>query len=713
MKGTDLQHLEFLSETEWGRTHLKKLLYSPDAALWRSLSADQFSDDFDALTSRLGPDSETSRMLGLHLITEALLKKDETPGWFIQWVRDHLDTGVYLAPMDWQTCIDGQWHTAPVFLVHQRAYLRYFILGLVAKPYALPLWPNWADGLMDDTAKIGIASAVEACHGIHPFGAGESPFLYPLTLPNQSVQLTDASLGLSISIGFMALVSGRKSSGDMAASGTIHKDGSIGKVGLLSAKARYAQKVGFRVFLFPSDNRTPSPGVDIEYLPVSNLAEAWTLAGLYTTGQTGKLSLMSSMLADPVAFINNCDSLPPEWLEWLHEKGRTCHVKDAVSKSPNLFETLVKKLDACLGSGDMTRGRILAPYACADAVEELKNVVPISAFKWFTLSLAMASHMGDVASARIWENHAEAMVRQSSIRDTEGFAAFCNHRLVGLYHNRYDFAPELPLIVRRVLDALESQYRSQQNMIGNPVNETLGALYGTVAQNYGFCGPKYLAETQRYADLSRSAFGDGNAPECKEHWLRQINYLTYAYLDAGDWEGAERALLAYLEIEDWSQLWSKLSGLSQWHHALLSRFFADCGMQGAGLRYMEWGSQNQDHILEQKHPWQLWRHNMGRMRCKSKRLEQASTLFLKSLDICLSGDLGPTVQVMSLLPLSGLWRIGELSRVDLHSVEKKIRKTAKDLNEDHFRPFLSEPDFEKVLHDVWTRPEEMFPFTYR
>jgi hypothetical protein len=713
MKGTDFCHIEFLSRTEWGRIHLRELLYSPDTVLWESLSADQFSAKFHMVTSRLGPDSETRRMLHLHLITEALLQKEGMPGWFIPWVRDHLDIHRYVAPMDWETCIEGRWRTAPVFFVHENAYLRYFILGLIGKPDGLSLWPDWADGLMDDGAKEGIECAVKACHVIHPFGAGAAAFLYPLTLPNQHVQITNASLGLPISLGFMALLNGSQLAGDLAASGTIRNDGTVGKVGRLSAKADHARKAGFRVFLFPSDNQPPSQEKDMDCLPVSDLAEAWTLAGLYGPGQAGRLLLVPHMLADPVIFISNCAGLPPHWLVWLHENGRTRRVMDAVSNSPDLFEAFVKKLDACLGKGDMALGRFLGACISLKAIKELARSAPVSAFKWFTLNLAMANHMGDVASAQIWENESETMVRQASMSDAEAFAAFCNHRLVGLYHNRYDFAPELPPIVRKVLDALESQYRSQQNIIENPVNEALGALYGTIAQNFGFCGPEYLAEMQKYADLSRRAFGEDHAPEMREHCLRQINYLTYAHLDAGDWVSAERTLFAYLEITDWPQLWSKLSGLSPWHHALLSRFFADGGSPEAGLQYAEWGLRHQDPILQQEHPWQLWCYNLGRLNCKNRKPGQASSFFLKSLDICLAGDLGSTVRVMGLLPLSGLWHIGQLNRVELDSIEKVIRKTAKALNEDHFRPFLSEPDVDRALENVWNRPREMFPFTYR
>ena len=201
MTRTDLRHLEFLSKTEWGRRHLKELLYFPDACLWQSLSVDEFADAYGVLTSRLGPDSETGRMLGLHLVTAALLQRNKAPDWFIRWVSDHLDVDGYAAPVDWQACLNGQWHPAPVLLVHKKVCLRCFMVGLAAEPNGMPLWPAWADCLMDDRAKAAIQCAVKACHAIHPPGPGLAPFLYPLVLPNQQMQITGASLGLSIAWG--------------------------------------------------------------------------------------------------------------------------------------------------------------------------------------------------------------------------------------------------------------------------------------------------------------------------------------------------------------------------------------------------------------------------------------------------------------------------------------------------------------------------------
>jgi hypothetical protein len=577
MSKTDLTHLRFLADTQWGQRHLREFLYHPAAGLCGSVSADQFSTAFEAIRRQLAHDEEVIRFLELHILTQALLQKEKPPEWMIPWVADHLDVARYVRPLTWQTCLEGHWHSVPVFLVHESAHLRYFILGLVSRPEKSAFWPEWADGLMDATAKKGILSAVKACTCIHPFSRNQGAFCYPLTVPNQNVQFKDASLGLSISLGFMALLSGRELPEDLAASGSVQGDGSVRKVGQLSKKISHAKQAGFRSFLFSADHRAPSRIEDMDMLPVSGLAEAWMAAALYAPGQAAKLLMMANMLTDPQAFVNNCGLLPPEWLAWAHQNGRTRRVIGLMLGSPDLFETYLERLEGCLGKGELVRAETLASLFEPASIKTLAGAVPLSLFKWFTLHLSLANHRGDVSASEMWEKEADEMVRQTSVSDTEAFASYCNHRFIGMHHNRYHFNPQLPMFMQGILTSLEAQYQFQRQLVKTAINKTLGALYGSIAQNYGFCGPLHLKETRRYLMLSQRAFGDGRVPEWKCDWLRQFSYLTYACLDAGDVDAAEESLLAYLQIDDWQELRPKLPELTQWRHAALARFLADLG----------------------------------------------------------------------------------------------------------------------------------------
>ena len=661
----------------------------------------------------LRSDDQLIKLLELQILTEALLQKEYTPEWFITWVPENIDVDDYVGPIEWQACLQGKWHAVPVFLVHERAYLRYFILGLVYVPDGPSLWPEWTDQLMDESTKKGIASAVKACKDIHPLNANRKFTCYPLTVPNRNTQFKHTSLGLPLSLGVMKLVTGENAFEGLAASGSVQEDGSVGGIGQLSKKMAHAEKMGFTGILFPADNPALSVPGDIELFPVSDLSEAWMFATLYAPGRTGALLLMSNMLKDPYTFVNNCTSVPLDWVLWARQNGRTYHVMDLILNSPNLFEAFVEKLGSCLDKGKLVQGEALAELMDLESVKELTDAAPLSVFKWFSLNLSIANHRGDVILSEVWGKEANRMVSRASVSDAVAFAAFYNHRFIALHHNRYHFTPELPDFVKIILNSLEAQHRSQRRLLKNATDETLGALYGSIAQNYGFCGPQYMEETRKYSLLSREAFGKGKVPELKDHWLRQLNYLTYAYLDTGDLDAAEKTLLAYTEIETWQELWSKLPGLSQWHHALLARFFADSEERQETLKYADWSLRNKDRILSQEHPWQLWLYNMGRVSYSLGDTKEASELYSDSLALCLSGKLGPTVQMMALLPLSGLSVNGCLLRSQIDPVEKRIRKSGEGLNPNYFRLLLDESDFTRTLEKIWTQPEALFPFTYR
>jgi len=200
MVNTDFKHLEFLAKTEWGLPHLKELLYKPDLGLWRSSSSETCSDFYDAVKLRLQNDEQLINLLDLHLLTEALIYKDQAPHWFLFWVHEHVPVDGFLPEIPWPEPLCGHWHAAPVFLVHEETvFLRYFILGVISTSSETSLWPKWAERLMDESTKRGILSAVKACRNLHSAEENQSLMVYPLTMDNQKVQFREASLVQRIS----------------------------------------------------------------------------------------------------------------------------------------------------------------------------------------------------------------------------------------------------------------------------------------------------------------------------------------------------------------------------------------------------------------------------------------------------------------------------------------------------------------------------------
>jgi len=50
---------------------------------------------------------------------------------------------------------------------------------------------------------------------------------------------------------------------------------------------------------------------------------------------------------------------------------------------------------------------------------------------------------------------------------------------------------------------------------GCVVDRTLGELYGSICQNFGFCGPRYLSECEDHAQKAMQALGGGDVPETR------------------------------------------------------------------------------------------------------------------------------------------------------------------------------------------------------
>lgn len=419
MYTSDFKHIEFLAETEWGLSHLKEFLYQPNLGLWRSSPPETCSNFYDVIKWRLRNNEQLIHLLDLHLFTEALVYKDQAAEGFASWVREHIHIDRFLPEIPWFTAICGHWYAAPVLYVHERAYLRYFILGLVSTPHEASLWPDWAERLMDESTKRGIIWAEKACRELHPAEGNQRLICYPLTIQNQRIQFSQASLGLPMALGFMALLTGESISGELAATGSVRDDGSVRDVGQLSKKTSHARNMGFRVFFFPDDNPKPSEINDMELLPIGNLQQAWMFARLYTPGRAAELLLMESMLKDPVVFINNCNTLPLKWLEWTRKNGLSRATGESISKSPALFHIFAEKLGTCLDKGDLARGEVLAKWVDPSSGSKFMDVASLAVFKWFTLNLSMANHRVDIPAADIWEKKADAMVKNASVGDAE------------------------------------------------------------------------------------------------------------------------------------------------------------------------------------------------------------------------------------------------------------------------------------------------------
>ncbi len=707
----DISFLLFLSEVSWSRDLVSSLLCDPRTTLWGSLSLSRFKTQFNNIGNNFKHTPCLMTLLERHLLARCLLRGADVPEWFFRFVEETIDLEEHLPGMDWNACCAGRWVAAPMLLVGERAHLRWLLVGRVKQPRPRP-FPPWVEELMDSKARHAVMDAMTA---VSPAGWDTVPppgafTCFPLVAAHENCRIAGVSLGLSTALACIFLDNGGEGIMDVAAAGTVQKDGAVGPVGRLPEKVAHAAKSGFRLMVVPAGNRLPADCPEMDVLPAATLAEAWLLASLHGPGRGNRLRLFEAMLNDPRTFVDNCAAVPTQWLWWAKKNGRTGSVMAQVCSAESLFGRFVHHMGDCLRNGRLSHGETLAQLPDSPPRDH-GDCSPASRFKWILVNLALANHRGLVLESEQWAGRAGKMVKGASVTDLTAFAAFYNYGFVGLRHNQYRFTPELPGPLADLLSSLETMHRAQCRILPGSQNGALGALYGTIAQNFGFCGPSFLTQTRKYVLLSTEAFGDD--PSVHEDRRRQQHCLAYALMDAGRFREAEETLLPYLDVMSRDELCDRLPGFQKWEHALLARFLVDFRPVEMCRRYAQWVEREGASMVGKTHPWQLWRHNMGRVMLFLGRREEAVFFFKESLELCLSGRFGATVRVMAFLPLSGLRKSDALKGLNLDALEKTLRSAAGSLNPVHFQDLLKEKDFLKALDRVWEKPADFFPFTYR
>lgn len=331
-----------------------------------------------------------------------------------------------------------------------------------------------------------------------------------------------------------------------------------------------------------------------------------------------------------------------------------------------------------------------------------------SAFNWCLAAVAFFNHCGQVRESRRWSSRAEHL---RTVVDLEELNRLINHDFVGRRFNRYDFRPQP---TRMLAQALVQEENKQKIYPGS--NSLLGALYGTLAQNYGFCGPEYFQSLLDMTTRARQAFGGKYHGESQ----RLLNYEIYGYLDRGRREQALALVNPYLGLaepdgpEQWLERAEKLlestGSSAPFMVALVMRLLHDIGFvpPPAHVRRITAGI-----CRRHGHPWQLIALNFGWLAVAAGLHAEADHLFRHSLRICL--DDSDTMRPMVLLALAGLEAAGLAGR-DEYALAEEIRgwllKTD-SLNREHFRSILALENGEELLPAVQHNRRHLFPFSYR
>ena len=461
-----------------------------------------------------------------------------------------------------------------------------------------------------------------------------------------------------------------------------------------------------RLFLAPADTAL-SRTADQSLHACTNFDDACFAALLYSGGMTAAdISLYQACWISEHNFFNHFHELPLAMVR----SDRACSLYRRVQANPGKYlELLSRCFSRC--SHDRQRGQIMAELFTPENIQTLAGASPsldFSAFNWCLAAVAFYNHCGKVRESRRWNSCAEPL--QSRV-DLQEIGKAVNHAFISRRLNRYDFRPEP---TPELADVREQEEKKQQVYPGG--NALLGALYGTLAQNYGFCGPSHLSSLLDMTARARQAFGRKYQRETE----RLLNYEIYGYLDSGRTEQARQLTGKYLgldascEPEDWLQqaemelTTSDVSG--SFKVALMMRLLSE-------IEYTPSPSHITGSISmicrQQGHPWQLIALNLGRMAVTAGRLEDAGQLFRHSLQICLADS--DTMYPMGLLALAELHATG-LARGDDYRKAQELRKWLKQtdrLNADHFQAILELTDGEQLLHAVNRKRSRLFPFSYR
>jgi hypothetical protein len=513
------------------------------------------------------------------------------------------------------------------------------------------------------------------------------------------------SLALPIALGLELLRRSTSWPEGLYVTGGLEPDGSIVPIDHVREKYRTVAP-SCRLFLAPSETAL-SRTTDQPIHACTNFDDACFTAVLYSGGTTAAdILLYQACWISEHNFFHHFHELPLSMVN----SDRACDFYRRVQAEPEEYLALLSRcFSRC--SHDRQRGQIMADLFTPERIQGLagrSTSYDFSAFNWCLAALAFHNHCGQVTESRRWSSCAETL---RAMVDPKEINRFINHSFVDCRFNRYDFRPHPTPELTAVL---EQEEKKQKVYPGS--NALLGALYGTLAQNFGFCGPAHLDSLLEMTDRARQAFGRKYQHETE----RLLNYEIYGYLDSGGLEQARQLTVKYLGLDqscgpdEWLQQAKMLLTVTDlsgpFRVALVMRLLSEIGYKPSPSHIT--GSISM--ICRQHgHPWQLIALNFGRMAATTDHLEDASLLLRHSLRICLADS--DTMRPMGLLALAELHTAGLAGGDDYRKAQQiRLWLTQTDwLNTTHFQPILELRDSEELLHGVNLERNRLFPFSYR
>lgn len=614
-------------------------------------------------------------------------------------------------PLHWLQQDHARWALVALPTVQGTgAKIVWALVGSVAGASTLHA-PSWLLNGLD-------ASAWEALHRAHKIfwqRTGRGMAFLPLLSPRSTKPFIQGpSWALSAYLGAWQAHGAPRNDRkpySIVATGDVDDQGKIRSVGSVRQKARAAARAGFSVLLCPYGSAEGIKSLGpLHLIEVADLQAAeyfWEMAALETSGAWSK---HLDRLRLPEEMSAGLCLLDPRIRRWSGFSDAYAQTVTTILQDARCLERFCESMERLFADAatDLDWIKTLLNPIGVTVVQNLAHVSPLMSCRLAYLRWALAVQRGELNEALAWAACYRNFSWERLAAYPEGIhriADGLNRRFITEYHSRYRFNPELPPWLTEFRDHLERARESQAVVNGlKPAMPSLGKLYGTIAQNYGFCGPKYLNSCIQSVRQAWDAFGAGQIPDLSQEYLRQYHYLVYAHLDAQEPEKAREALEAYLgapldRIDPCS--------LKRYEHAALARFLAETGCVLSD--YASWCCRQLGRSLD-GHPWQLWLWNVGRW---SDAKDKKKRAWEQGIQLC--SRLGLTARPMALLHAASLYGEGLASSDFLEPVVESVLKELEKgyLCKEHFAQLVSKPSWQGVLQDVLKDPARWFPFTYR
>uniref|UniRef100_UPI00405606CE hypothetical protein n=1 Tax=Candidatus Electrothrix sp. TaxID=2170559 RepID=UPI00405606CE len=491
--------------------------------------------------------------------------------------------------------------------------------------------------------------------------------------------------------------------------GALNANGTIGRVGFLQEKLKAANNG--RCLLVAPENYGQVP-LELHPISCSDLEQALQYVEmLVLENDPKKLAALKGYLLDEEDFLKNIHRIPVPFFK----SSRCDSILRRIGGDPQKWLAEANKsLEQC--SYDTQRGKLLAELISVRDLESLllnnDHQQCLAGYLWCINRIAFANHVGDTGNVETWSRMQDKL--EDRVTPEEHLMAW-NNLFVSKRFNRYCFTLDIPIKIRELIAEEEARNRCAVRS-----NRHLGALYGTLAQNAGFCGPDMYEILEEYIGKAACAFNVKHENEKK----RLLSYRVHAHLDRRDWNAAAEALNSYLGLNS--------AGPEQWIKRALeeveskgrqdARYITSTIIRALADMSVELEEETADLLRKEilnhlprygGHPWQLILFNLARLLAGAGQRNALTGCLDKMVAICNMG--GETMQAMGLLAYSELHVQNLLEKRHYLEVERLLTKMrhSRYLDQEHFASLYQPAPLEEKLRLLVDGRPQFFPFTYR